>query len=179
MPERKKDATSSPDWKKIARYVLTSRIMDEIEEKDLYPKRLVPYQFSARGHELCQVVLGAFLTHKHDGLGAYYRSRPVALSLGLSVENAFAASLAKAGSHSEGRDIGAVINLPAENSATILPVAGDVGSQYTPAAGWAQAIEFRRKVLKDSEYNDAIAVVQGGEGSVATNGFWSGLTIAT
>jgi 2-oxoisovalerate dehydrogenase E1 component len=124
-------------------------------------------------------LLGSLLTHKHDGLGAYYRSRPISLSLGLSIEAAFAASMAKAGSHSDGRDIGAVINLPSQGKATIFPIAGDVGSQYTPAAGWAQAIEYRHKILHETDYKDAIAVVQGGEGSVATNGFWSALTIAT
>jgi 2-oxoisovalerate dehydrogenase E1 component len=60
-----------------------------------------------------------------------------------------------------------------------MPMAGDVGSQYTPAAGWAQALEYRREVLKEKKYENAIAVVLGGEGSVATNGFWSSLTIAT
>jgi 2-oxoisovalerate dehydrogenase E1 component len=58
-------------------------------------------------------------------------------------------------------------------------MAGDVGSQYTPAAGWAQAIEYRRNILEDKAYENAIAVVMGGEGSAATNGFWSSLTIAT
>jgi 2-oxoisovalerate dehydrogenase E1 component len=177
--ESRLDINPEFDWEEIARIVLTSRIIDEIEEQELFPKRLIPYQFSARGHELIQVLLGSLLIHKHDGLSAYYRSRPVSLELGLSVADAFAASLAKAGSHSDGRDIGAVVNLPSQGKATILPVAGDVGSQYTPATGWAQAIEYRRKTLKEKEYEDAIAVVQGGEGSVATNGFWSALTIAT
>ncbi len=56
---------------------------------------------------------------------------------------------------------------------------GDVGSQYTPAAGWAQAITYHRDVLKDRSWRGAIAVVLGGEASVATNGFWSCLTMAT
>jgi 2-oxoisovalerate dehydrogenase E1 component len=34
-------------------------------------------------------------------------------------------------------------------------------------------------VLKDPDYDDAVAVVLGGEASVATNGFWAALTIAT
>ncbi|RMG67102.1 MAG: pyruvate dehydrogenase, partial [Calditrichaeota bacterium] len=63
--------------------------------------------------------------------------------------------------------------------ATVIPMAGDVGSQYTPAAGWAQAILYRRNVLKESAYQGAIAAVLGGEGSVATAGFWSALTMAT
>lgn len=166
-------------WKEIARLVLMSRTMDDIEEKELYPKKLVPYQFSARGHELCQILLGSLLTHPQDVVSAYYRSRPMLLTLGLTPEDGFAVSLAKSGGYSDGRDIGAVCNLPSQGKATVIPMAGDVGSQYTPAAGSAQAIEYRRTVLKEKAYENAIAVVMGGEGSVATNGFWSSLTMAT
>jgi 2-oxoisovalerate dehydrogenase E1 component len=55
---------------------------------------------------------------------------------------------------------------------------GGVGAQYTPAAGWAQAIAYRRKVLNEGP-DDAIALVLGGDASCATGGFWSALTIAT
>src|SRR5207237_3325293 len=53
------------------------------------------------------------------------------------------------------------------------------GSQYTPSAGWAQAILYHRDVLGDESYRNAMSLVLGGEGSVATNGFWSALTMAT
>jgi 2-oxoisovalerate dehydrogenase E1 component len=166
-------------WEHIARLVFTSRMMDDIEENELYPKKLVPYQFSARGHELCQILLGSLLTHPLDVVSAYYRSRAMLLSLGLTPEDGFAVSMAKSGGYSDGRDIGAVCNLPSQGKATVIPMAGDVGSQYTPAAGSAQSIEYRRTRLEDKSYENAIAVVMGGEGSVATNGFWSALTIAT
>ena len=58
-------------------------------------------------------------------------------------------------------------------------MSGDVGSQYTPSVGWAQAITYYRDVIGDRSYERSIAVVLGGEASVATNGFWSALTIAT
>jgi 2-oxoisovalerate dehydrogenase E1 component len=58
-------------------------------------------------------------------------------------------------------------------------MSGDVGSQYTPTAGWAQAITYHRDVLGDDEWRGSIGVALGGEGSVATNGFWSALTMAT
>ena len=58
-------------------------------------------------------------------------------------------------------------------------MSGDVGSQYTPSVGWAQAITYYRDVLGDKSYDRSIAVVLGGEASAATNGFWSALTIAT
>ncbi len=167
------------DWHGIARLVFASRAMDDIEENELVPAKKVLYQFSARGHEMSQIILGSLLNNPHDGAGAYYRSRPLLLSLGLSFEDALAAPMARSGSYSNGRDIGVVCNLPSLGGASVLPMSGDVGSQYTPAAGWAQAVEYRRNVLKESAYDKAIATVLGGEGSVATNGFWASLTMAT
>ena len=54
-----------------------------------------------------------------------------------------------------------------------------MGAQYTPAAGWAQAIRYRHETLEDPAYARSIAVVLGGDASTATNGFWSALNIAT
>ncbi len=167
------------DWLAVARLVLTSRAIDHLEESELYPQKRIAYQFSAAGHELIQVLLGTLLTHPRDAASAYYRSRPLLLSLGLSIEEAFAGPLGKAGSYSDGRDIGMVCNLPSRGGATVLPMAGDVGSQYTPAAGWAEAIRYHYEVLKDSSYERAVAVVLGGEGSTTTNGFWAALGTAT
>ena len=143
------------------------------------PEKKVVYQFSARGHDLAQIILGSLLDGKHDAAGAYYRSRPLLLTLGLSLEDAFAGPLRKSGGFSDGRDIGVVCNLPNTDGAIVLPMSGDVGSQYTPSVGWAQAITYHRDVLGDKSYDGAIAVVLGGEASAATNGFWSALTIAT
>jgi 2-oxoisovalerate dehydrogenase E1 component len=167
------------DWKEIVQTLFYSRAMDDIEENELVPDKKVLYQFSARGHELVQILIGSLLTHPHDAVSAYYRSRPLMLSLGLSLEDAMAAPMGKSGGYSNGRDIGVVCNLPGKNGPVVLPMAGDVGSQYTPAIGWAQAIEYRSHVLQESEYEGAISAVFGGDGSVATNGFWSALTIAT
>lgn len=167
------------NWREIARTMLTSRTLDNIEENELVPNKEVLYQFSARGHELGQVLLGSLLTHNHDAVSAYYRSRPILLKLGLPLEDAVASPMGKSGGYSDGRDIGVVCNLPGDEGPTVLPMAGDVGSQYTPAVGWAQAIEYRHNELKNKSYNNAISVVLGGDGSVASNGFWSALTIAT
>ena len=167
------------DWRAVATHVLASRALDNIEETRLVPERKVLYQFSARGHDMAQVILGSLLTHPHDAAGAYYRSRPLLLTLGLSLEDAFAGPMGKSGSFSDGRDIGVVSNLPNPVGASVLPMAGDVGSQYTPAAGWAQAVRYRHQTLGEAEYAGAISVALGGDASVATNGFWSALTMAT
>lgn len=175
----KKNTSSKIDWKDVARLLLTSRAMDAKEENELVPQKKVLYQFSARGHELGQILLGKLLTHKHDAASAYYRSRPLLLTLGLDPEDAMAGPMGKSGGYSNGRDIGVVCNKPDAEGPKVLPMAGDVGSQYTPAIGWAQAIEYRRTVLQEKEFEGAISVILGGDGSVATNGFWSALTIAT
>jgi len=167
------------DWKRVAYLSLVSRRIDDIEENRLVPEKKVLYQFSARGHDVPQIILGQLLTHPHDAAGAYYRSRPLLLALGLPLDDAFAGPMGKSGGFSNGRDIGVVCNLPNPGGPTVLPMSGDVGSQYTPTAGWAQAISYHRDVLKDDSWRDAMAVVLGGEASVATNGFWSALTMAT
>ena len=167
------------DWKRIAYLLLASRGLDDTEENRLMPEKKVVYQFSARGHDLAQIILGSLLDGKHDAAGAYYRSRPLLLTLGLTLEDAFAGPLRKSGGFSDGRDIGVVCNLPNTDGPIVLPMSGDVGSQYTPSVGWAQAITYHRDVLGDKSYENAMAVVLGGEASAATNGFWSALTIAT
>jgi 2-oxoisovalerate dehydrogenase E1 component len=168
-----------PDWRRVARLVQLSRALDDIEETRLLPERKVLYQFSARGHELAQVLLGLSLTDPHDGIAVYYRSRPLMLTLGVSLEDAAAGPLARSGGFSGGRDIGVVFNRPGHGAPTVLPACGGVGTQYTPAAGWAQAVRYRHETLGDPAYARSIAVVLGGDASTATNGFWSALNIAT
>ena len=183
LPDANRSETSALDsrfdWKRIAYLLLASRGLDDTEETRLMPEKKVVYQFSARGHDMAQIILGTLLDGEHDGVGAYYRSRPLLLTLGLTLEDAFAGPLRKSGGFSDGRDIGVVCNLPSARGAVVLPMSGDVGSQYTPVAGWAQAITYHREVLGDRSYDGSIGVVLGGEASVATNGFWSALTIAT
>ncbi len=173
------DVSRTIDWKRVLYLTLASRALDDIEETRLVPERKVLYQFCARGHEMAQIILGSHLDHARDSVGAYYRSRPLLLTLGLSLEDAFAGPMGKSGGFSNGRDIGVVCNLPKREGAVVLPMSGDVGSQYTPAAGWAQGIMYQRDVLNDRSYDGSIAVAAGGDASVATNGFWSALTMAT
>ncbi len=170
---------SAAEWKKIAHLVHVSRALDELEETCLVPEKKVLYQFSARGHDVAQVMLGTVLTHPHDAICGYYRSRPILLSIGVTALEALKSSLGLMGGYSNGRDIGAVSNFPNPNGATALPICGGVGSQYTPAAGWAQALQYRERQLNDAAASGAISVALGGDGSTATNGFWSALNIAT
>jgi 2-oxoisovalerate dehydrogenase E1 component len=188
------------DWRRIAYTVLSSRALDDLEEATNRNRATVPkehvvlYQFSARGHDVGQAILGSLIDRPHDAAGAYYRSRPLLLALGLSLEDALGSPLGRAGGFSDGRDIGVVCNLPGWSGPTVLPMAGDVGSQYTPTAGWAQAIQLNARSEatepaasngrqpdgdKTAAWDGCIGVALGGEASVATNGFWSALTMAT
>ena len=167
------------DWRRVAKMFLVSRALDNVEETTLLPQKKILYQFSARGHELGQILLGMQLTHKHDAASGYYRSRPLLLTLGLSVGECLASGMARGGGISEGRDIGVVFNFPNDNGCTVLPMAGGVGTQYTTTAGWAHAMRYYEETLGDASYKGAIGVVLGGDGSVATNGFWAALNIAT
>ena len=174
---------NSPDerveWRRVAHLVSLSRALDKMEETRLVPEKKVLYQFSARGHDMAQVMLGLHLNRPQDASCGYYRSRPLLLALGVDVADALGSAMGRAGGYSDGRDIGVVFNYPNPHGASALPMCGGVGAQYTPMVGWAQAIEYHRTVLGDHTYDDALAVVLGGDGSVASNGFWAALTIAT
>lgn len=173
------DPVSQYDWRRVAYLLLASRALDHLEETSLVPNKEVLYQFSARGHDMAQILLGLRLNHPHDASAGYYRSRPLLLSLGLSLEDALSAPLARDGGFSCGRDIGVVCNLPQAEGSIVLPMSGSVGSQYTPSSGWAQAVTYRCNQLGEEAYRGAIATVLGGDASVATNGFWAALTMAT
>ena len=180
-PQVRREAVAVPqvDWAAAVRTAFRSRALDDLEEKQLLPARKVLYQFSARGHDVTQALLGQLLNVPGDGVGVYYRSRPLLLALGLTLDDALASTMMFAGGASEGRDIGVVFNLPRRDGVTVLPACGGVGAQYTPAVGWAQSIVYRARVLGDARVADSIAVAHGGDASTATNGFWSALNIAT
>jgi 2-oxoisovalerate dehydrogenase E1 component len=169
----------SIDWRAVLRQAAISRALDDLEEFTLLKDRKVLYQFSARGHELTQILLSTQLKGSQDGVGAYYRSRPLLLGLGLPLQEALASTMMRAGGMSDGRDIGVVFNLPRKIGPCVLPVCGGVGAQYTPAVGWAQALRYRLRELGQEECKNSIAVAHGGDASTATNGFWSALNIVT
>ena len=176
-PELKPDVDDGVDWSEVARLVTTSRALDELEETRLVPEKKILYQFSARGHDLAQVLLGM---HLRDGDAAcgYYRSRPMLLALGVDLADALGSGMGRAGGYSDGRDIGVVFNYPNPGGCHALPMCGGVGAQYAPAAGWAQAVMYKERVLGEPS-TGAIGVVLGGDASCATGGFWAALTIAT
>ncbi|MGD8383797.1 MAG: thiamine pyrophosphate-dependent enzyme, partial [Lysobacterales bacterium] len=168
------------DWAQIAYVTLLSRALDELEESELMKTREVLYQFSARGHDMAQVILATMLQHPFDAAGGYYRSRPFMLTLGLDIDDALAGPMMRAGGMSDGRDIGVVFNLPRKDGRpAFLPMSGAVGAQYTPVSGWAESIVYKTRQLGQSDVEGAIAVALGGDASTASNGFWAALNTAT
>ena len=93
------------DWLEVARLILTSRYVDELEEQELVPQGYINYQFSARGHELGQVLLSQLMTRPFDAASAYYRSRPFVFGSGLRVEEAIASDMARKDGFNDGRDV--------------------------------------------------------------------------
>ena len=73
------------------------------------------------------------------------------LTLGLSLEDALAGPMMRAGGLNDGRDIGVVFNLPRKHSACFLPACGGVGTQYTPISGWAESIVYKRDQLGETD----------------------------
>src|SRR5436190_1453886 len=182
-PDPKKPSTDW--WLSILQRALISRAMDDLEvTKDYRPNPDKPqegklkFQFGAKGHEVSQLVAAALLNHAHDGATVYYRSRPLMLGVGLSPFEAYASNMHKLEGVSGGRDIGVVFNHKQPDGVTVLPASGDVGAQFTPAVGWAQAVQYRATAMDQAEYAGAVALVHAGDGATATNGFWSAINIA-
>ena len=180
LDQTQRQQASSLDWPRIAYLTLLSRALDDLEENELLKSREVLYQFSARGHEMAQIILASFMNHPEDAVGGYYRSRPLMLSLGLDLEDALSGPMMRSGGMSDGRDIGVVFNLPKKDDRPcFLPMSGGVGTQYTPVSGWAESIEYKINELGDRNCEGAIALALGGDASTATSGFWAALNTAT
>ena len=112
------------DWRRAAYLLQLSRKLDALEETTLVPERKVLYQFSARGHDMAQILLGLALDRPHDAICGYYRSRPALLALGVPPTEALVSSMARAGGYSDGRDIGVVFNYPNPKGTSALPMCG-------------------------------------------------------
>ena len=90
------------DWRRVAYHALASRTLDDVEEATNRQRASVPrdhvvlYQFSARGHDVTQAILGALLSGERDGVGAYYRARPLLLSVGRPLADAVGSPVGRA-----------------------------------------------------------------------------------
>ena len=86
--------------------------------RSLLPERKVLYQFSARGHDLAQILLGLQLTDPHDGVARLLPLAPADAGARASASRTRPPVRWRArGSFSGGRDIGVVFNLPGRGGA--------------------------------------------------------------
>ena len=161
-------SSADVDWREVARLVLTSREMDRIEERELVPATKVLYQFSARGHDLAQVLLGHQLK-EGDAACGYYRSRPLLLALGVPLADALGSGMGLLWRLFGRPRYRGCVQLSQSRRRPAFPMCGGVGAQYTPAVGWAQAIAYKQGSGRGSY--DAISLVLGGDASCATGGF--------
>ncbi len=127
------------------------------------------FQASTRGHEKVQVGMTMLLRPCHDWFFTYYRSKAIAVGLGMPLKDLFLAMLSREGDpNSNGR------NMPEQFSSRELNLVAQTavtGSQYLPAVGMARAL--RR------EGTDQLVHVSSGEGATSEGEFFEALNWAS
>lgn len=115
------------------------------------------FHASTRGHEKVQLGMTMLLRPRHDWFFTYYRSKAIAVGLGMPLKDIFLAMLSRDGDpNSNGR------NMPEQFSSRELNLVAQTavtGSQYLPAVGMARALK--------REGNDQLVHVSSGEGATS------------
>jgi len=115
--------------------MLTAREVDE-RERVFVAQNLSHFHVSGAGHEAL-AVLAAYLTPA-DWLHLHYRDKALLLARGMPAGEFFLSILARAGSHSKGRQMSAHLSSPALN---VCSMVGPVGNNALQAVGIAAAIK--------------------------------------
>ena len=127
------------------------------------------FQASTRGHEKLQIGMTMLLRPRHDWFFTYYRSKAIAVGLGMPLKDIFLAMLSRDGDpNSNGR------NMPEQFSSRELHLVAQTavtGSQYLPAVGLARAL--RR------DGTDQLVHVSSGEGATSEGEFFEALNWAS
>lgn len=116
-------------------FMVASRESD-IVEAELVNSGEANFLASSKGHE-GSVVVAPFL-HENDWLHCHYRDKSLMLARGISNEMFFYSSLAKAESHSAGRQMVSHMSAP---ELKVLSLVGPVGNNALQAAGVAMAVK--------------------------------------
>ncbi len=119
----------------LYQYMLASRESDLIES-ELVNSGEANFLASSKGHE--GSVILAPLLQKSDWLHCHYRDKALMLARGITNEMFFYSALAKAESHSSGRQMVSHMSAPELN---IMSIVGPVGNNALQAAGVAHAIK--------------------------------------
>lgn len=126
------------------------------------------FHASTRGHEMLQVAMALLLEPGRDWFFTYYRSKALAIGLGMPLRDVFLGMLSREGDpNSNGR------NMPEQFSSRELRLVAQTactGTQFLPAVGMARA------VTRDG--SDEIVYVASGEGSTSEGEFFEALNWA-
>jgi len=124
---------------------------------------------STRGHEKLQIGMTMLLKPEHDWFFTYYRSKAVAVGLGMPVKDIFLGMLGREGDpNSNGR------NMPEQWSSRRLRLVSQTAvtaTQYLNAVGMARAIK--------ADGRDEIVYVSSGEGATSEGEFFEALNWAS
>ena len=127
------------------------------------------FQASTRGHEKLQIGMTMLLKPGHDWFFTYYRSKAVAVGLGMPIKDIFLGMLGREGDpNSNGR------NMPEQWSSRKLRLVSQTavtGTQYLNAVGMARAIKMNG--------GDEIVHVSSGEGATSEGEFFEALNWAS
>jgi len=98
-----------------------------------------PFYASARGHEKFQIAMAMLLKPGEDWFFSYYRSKALAIGLGMPLKDVFLGMLNREGDpNSNGR------NMPEQFSSRALHLVAQTactGTQFLPAVGMARAVK--------------------------------------
>jgi 2-oxoisovalerate dehydrogenase E1 component len=126
------------------------------------------FHASTRGHEKIQIGMTMLLKPGHDWFFTYYRSKAVAVGLGMPIKDIFLGMLGREGDpNSNGR------NMPEQWSSRRLRLVAQTavtGTQYLNAVGMARAIKL--------DGGDEIVHVSSGEGATSEGEFFEALNWA-
>ena len=127
-----------------------------------------PFHASTRGHEKLQTAMALLLTPGRDWFFSYYRSKALALGLGMPLKDVFLGMLSREGDpNSNGR------NMPEQFSSRELRLVAQTactGTQYLPAVGTARAAK--------QDAAGSIVYVSSGEGATSEGEFFEALNWA-
>lgn len=126
------------------------------------------FQASTRGHEKLQLGMTMLLKPGHDWFFPYYRSKAIAIGLGMPLKDVFLGMLSREGDpNSNGR------NMPEHWSSRRLRLVSQTavtGTQYLNAVGMARAIR--------ADGGDEIVHVSSGDGATSEGEFFEALNWA-
>ncbi len=126
------------------------------------------FHASTRGHECLQVGMALLLKPRQDWFFTYYRSKALAIGLGMPLKDVFLAMLSRNGDpNSNGRNMAEQFS---SRDLRLVAQTACTGTQYLPAVGMARAVR--------AEGGDQIVYVSSGEGATSEGEFFEALNWA-